>query len=88
MIDGYYGYHSGRENRRGGGISIFVKKNADVKVVPLFSESLPEIEFVHINIFYGGTSNVNILAIYRPPNQNMIDDFVMKLGNNFCRINI
>ena len=51
IMDGYYGYLSGRENRRRGGISIFVKKNVNFKVVPSFSNSLPEIEFIHINIF-------------------------------------
>ena len=37
----------------GRGTSVFVKKNVDIKFVPLLSESLPEIEFIHINIFYG-----------------------------------
>ena len=39
-----------------------------------------------MNIFYEGTSNINILVIYRALNQNVIYDFVVKLENIFDRI--
>ena len=84
MIGGYYGYHSGR---RRGGINVFVKKNIDVKVVPYFIFRVTARNWVYSHkYFYGGTSNINILAINRPPNQNMMNDLVKKLKNIFDRI--
>ena len=75
-IEWYKCYHCNRKDRLGCGISIFIKNNVVVETVPLSYQSLPEIEFIHINIYFGDSNNIKIIAIYRITNQSLINDFV------------
>ena len=70
-IEGYVGYHSYRDNKRGGGVSVYVRDNISCTCNLKFSLSLDYIETCCVEVFpiSGDTSlNVTIIGIYRPPN--------------------
>ena len=58
-IEGYTGFHCNRqEERRGGGVSVFVKNDLKAKFVKVSMESIPEIEHLHIKLtFNSGLSS-------------------------------
>ena len=81
-IPGYNGYHCCRSSESsgpGGGVSIFVRKSLNAKIIFESSESLPAIEIVHLKIMCNTFSALHLLAIYRPPNSSFITDFIQKL---------
>jgi len=65
-LDGYVCFHSFRSNKRGGGVSVFIRDNMkSVHVVKTISSNI--IECCILRIFYRNDLIVNLLAIYRPP---------------------
>ena len=81
FLDGYTGIHSYRENRRGGGTAIYLKKHIQHSVIPHLTLNNDDIESVFINI---SKSNKNILigCCYRPPSSNP-DIFRLFFEQNF-----
>ena len=68
QIPGYNATHNLRENRRGGGVSIFVREYIDFSVIETINVSNDCIEAVAINFRCERTGqNTNVLGIYRPP---------------------
>ena len=63
----YNDYHTLRQERRGGGISLYVQKKFRCRVLSELSIVKPEIESLFVEL---KTSNENILiaVVYRPPN--------------------
>ena len=77
-IDGYTGFHCNRQlERRGGGVSIFVKSDLKAKFVKVSMMNIPEIEYLHVKITFNNPSltPVDIIAVYHPPNPAMNNSF-------------
>ena len=68
-IPGYNSTHNSRENRRGGGVSIYLKESIDFSVIETINISENFIEAIAVT-FQSEQSGqkVNVLGIYRPPN--------------------
>ena len=77
-IEGYVGHHCVRENRSGGGVSVFVKGSSKGKIFARSTVSLPEIELVHLNIVFDELYSIDVVAIYRPPDATMLEFFFSK----------
>ena len=74
-IPGFEGVHCVRdENRRGGGVSIFFKSAIQAKISIVCNVSRPEIEYLHIKLCFSYNA-IDLLAVYRPPNPQMLDAF-------------
>lgn len=71
-IDGYRGFHSCRANRRGGGLSIFVKGTYDVTDVEI---NMIGIEISNIKCL----STFRIVGVYRPPDNRNLEQTMAKL---------
>ena len=69
QIPGYNSTHNPRENRRGGGVSIFVRESIDFSIIETLNISSDCIEAAAINFRCELTGqHTNVLGIYRPPN--------------------
>ena len=67
-IPGYNSTHNLRENRRGGGVSIFVKESIDFSVIEAINTTSDFMEAVAITFQCELTGRrTNVLGIYRPP---------------------
>ena len=82
-FDGYVAYHCLRsDGRRGGGISVFVTEEFDVRSIPDCTVSLPHIESLFLGVTYGDKL-FNVGTFYRPPqgdNQAFIREFELILS--------
>ena len=90
-IDGYNGYHCNRSSNNsgpGGGVSVFLKKTLQAKIIIENMNSLPEIEYVHLRLIYKKSSCLNLIAIYRPPNPTLLSDFFDKLDSIMSIISV
>ena len=68
-IPGYNSAHNLRENRKGGGVSIFVKDSINFSVIETVNTTNDHIETVAITFQCDLTGqNKNVLGVYRPPN--------------------
>ena len=88
-IDGYHGYHCNRNpetSGNGGGVSVFIKKSLKCKIHLESYENLPEIEFIHIKLNLNPLNKYNILAIYRPPNGVLMNNFFEKIESILDKI--
>ena len=65
-ISGYDGYHSGRRDGGGGGVSIYSKNNLSVTEHPLLTLNESHIEVCTIEIAIAKRRLV-VIAVYRPP---------------------
>ena len=77
-IEGYTGFHCNRSmEKRGGGVSVFVKNDLKAKFMKVSMENLPEIEYLHLKMTFKNRSRapVNIIAVYRPPNPILTNSF-------------
>lgn len=67
-IPGYTSTHNIRENRRGGGVSIFVREFIDFNVIETINMSNDYIETIAITFQCEMTKkNTNVIGVYRPP---------------------
>ena len=81
-IEGYRSFHCNRSiDRIGGGVGIYVKDDLKAKPVKISMENLPEIEYIHGKVLFNNSTQLNIIAIYRPPNQGMLNSFLEYLNN-------
>ena len=73
-IPGYNSLHNYRKNKKGGGVSIFIKNTYKYMPVDEFDISEEALESIAATVYYPNSSNpVNVLGIYRPPNSNIND---------------
>ena len=88
-IDGYHGYHCSRNpetSGNGGGVSIFIRKTLKCKVYVESYDNLPEIEFLHLRLNMNESNKYHILAVYRPPNSVLLNNFLEKIETTLDKI--
>ena len=87
-IRGFIGYHSFREERIGGGVSIFVNENFHSEALLNFNINCDFLEMCGVSVKISDKIVLNVLGFYRPPNGNL-DLFFEKMTNlleNFPQI--
>jgi len=84
----YNSFHSLRpNNRRGGGISVFVHNKFSVQKQLNVSVSQPDIETLFLNVSYNSKC-FNVITVYRPPNSisshfiDNLQDLLFQSNNN------
>ena len=90
-LNGYTGFDCSRQNRIGGGISIFILNSLQTKNVLCSKESSPEIEYLHITLSFNNNqvnNSIEIIGIYRPPEPTLIEPFIHKLDSILNDIDI
>ena len=80
-IDGYTGYHVFRDDRRAGGVSVYVKSNISSVCVSELSYVRDVIEINTIRITLCNRTDVCIIGIYRPPERQYMRDFIVLIGD-------
>ena len=86
-IEGYSDFHTTREMKKGGGVSIYVKGNHVCKQITKFSLSNEFIEICSVEVNLSSQTKIVIIGIYRPPNASLID-FNIKINeymNSFAQ---
>ena len=81
-LTGYSGFHCYRPSRSGGGVSVFILDSLQTKNILCSTNSSPEIETLHLSLLFNGNhlnSSIDIVAVYRPPEPSLINDFIEKL---------
>jgi len=78
-IEGYFAYHVYREDRRGGGVSIYVRSDYNSKLLPHLTQVSDVIEVCSVEV-NAGRSRVVIHGVYRPP-ENSVSLFTDELVN-------
>lgn len=73
-IPGFNAFHSARSDRRGGGVSIFVRDHHIVKPISELTIVTDKYEVCSVNIQLARNS-FSIIAIYRPPNKSDVPVF-------------
>jgi len=69
-IDGYTGYHVIREDRRGGGVSVFVDEALQSKICQNYTYENNQLEICSVQVELNDTT-VNVLGIYRAPDKSI-----------------
>ena len=83
IIDGYNGYHDNREEKRGGGVSIYVRSIYQSSVINNVYVSADICEVVAARIIVDDIITVNLLGVYRPPSGSAgVSDFNHVLSSN------
>ena len=78
-IDGYNSFHAFREQRNGGGTSIFVKSKYDAALMSETTFVSDVLEVCTVKAKVCG-NNIIIISIYRPPNSSLVQ-FNLELEN-------
>jgi hypothetical protein len=74
-IEGYTGYHCCRQNRRGGGISIFVREQLTSTEITSMSVSTNLYESCVVKISVSPGLTIKVVGLYRPPDKALMIDF-------------
>ena len=88
-IDGYTGYHSFRNDKIGGGVSVYVKSSFVSSKIEAMTVNNDLLETCAVEI-KGKNSSIVVLGIYRPPGSVNFEDFLHQLrdlivvGNRNC----
>ena len=78
--DGYSSYHSKRNSKTGGGVSVFIKNNHKSMQLEKFSFVNDCIELCGTEISINNQTKLVVLGVYRPPNAS-ISDFNITLND-------
>jgi len=70
-VDGYIGYHTCRSNRRGGGVSVYVRSTLVSRQLSEWSGIVDSCEMSGVE-FNFNDKHIKILGVYRPPDCNVI----------------
>jgi len=87
MIGGYIGYHVFRQNRRGGGVSIFVNRKFRSRSITEQSFVEDDLEMCSVRITVGACEIV-VIGVYRPPGKDvlkaieLLDPALQVVGND------
>jgi hypothetical protein len=87
-IEGYTAFHSYRDGRRGGGVSIYVLNTFDSHGIAELTINTDLIETCSVNVTLSRSSKVKIVGVYRPPNgpcDDRFNDFFYDLIHTHCR---
>ena len=72
QIPGYNSLHNFRKNKRGGGVSIFIKDTYNFTPIDELDISEEALESIGATIHYPKSEkSINVLGVYRPPNRNI-----------------
>lgn len=72
IMNGYEMFHTNRQNKKGGGVAIYIDKNLDYKVVENMSLAVEEIfESITVEICMEKRKNIIVSCIYRAPGANV-----------------
>ena len=74
-IAGYDAFHCYRDDRCGGGVSIFVNLKLNCKKVQTMVKSNEAIELLIVNLLSQCNATLNIVGVYRPPSHSLIGEF-------------
>ena len=86
-IPGYVSVHNFRSDRRGGGVSIFVKETIRFDTIETLNISSDSIESAAITIYCPDSDKkINVLGIYRPPKGDA-NLFINKLSDTLSQNN-
>lgn len=85
-IDGYNFVQINRENKRGGGVGIYIDNNFDYLIRSDISNNTSEFQSIFIELLSNEKRCIIIGCIYRVPGSN-IDTFLDKLNNILEKIN-
>lgn len=80
-IEGFNGYHTFRQQKRGGGISVFVHKKYKTSSLQNLSLCLENIETSAVKIYLADNSSVTVIGCYRPPDPAQVNNFLENLNN-------
>ena len=83
IFTGYVGYHSMRQNGRGGGVSIYVKNIFIHKELHEYSCNLDHIEIVFADVVQNNKHFI-IGSCYRPPSHNNYSNFISSFCQKIC----
>ena len=74
-IDGYTGHHIYRDDRVGGGVSIFIRDTLRAVYISEMSFISDHLECCTVQIRHSTSdrSNLTVVALYRPPNTSVAD---------------
>lgn len=72
VVPGYTGYHSVRNNRKGGGVSVFTSVELESELLPKYSFISDLFEMCSVQVTIEKQS-YNVLGIYRPPDKSCTD---------------
>ena len=67
-LPGYYSIHQIRNNRKRGGVTVYIKKVLNFKIKDDFSINCKDVESLCIELLFENKRNTLINALYRPPN--------------------
>ena len=85
VIDGYHGFHSIRQDKKCGGVSIFIKDNYQChENLCINNETL---ELITVNVEISESESIDVVGLYRPPNGNILN-FNNKLEHTFNELKI
>ena len=88
-IDGYRGFHCYRDTlTRGGGVSIFVRLELKAHIAEVTSRVTNSIELLVLKLFPPNSQPFYIVGIYRPPNANLVDEFVSEMDDVLEVLNV
>ena len=77
-LNGYDFYSILRNDRKGGGIALFVNNKININIK--FSQITSDYEMIHAELFKEETHLINLLVTYRPPNGDK-ENFINKLDS-------
>ena len=81
-LPGYYSIHQIRNNRKGGGVSIYINKALNFKTKDDLSINCKDVESLCIKLLLENKRNTLINILYRPPN-GQTESFEKILENAF-----
>ena len=81
-IPGYQAVHNSRPERKGGGVSIFIKQDVEFDVINDLNISNDDIEMLGLKLILDKSENktLNLIGVYRPPSGNT-DVFMSRMSN-------
>jgi hypothetical protein len=81
-IEGFTAYHTYRSDKRGGGVSVFVRES--IKATPIVNLNFVNeiFEVCSVKLTFSRRTSVNIVGIYRPPDRARLADFNIALYND------
>ena len=67
-LPGYYSIHQIRNNRKGGGVAVYIKKVLNFKIKYDLSINCKDVESLCVELLFENRRNTLINVLYRPPN--------------------
>lgn len=85
-IEGYDSFHCTRDNKTGGGVSIYIRRELNFKVVTLVNRSSYTANILSLEITMRCVK-LNLIGIYRPPMESNVLNFINEINDILSNIN-